>query len=171
MTVPPGNPSPAALPHLTATQAYGADSDSAPPPDGDHLDAIDLAELGAGDDGLAEGTPHAAEILLSREQFRQAFAAAFAITGGATGLRTLQEAPRQPTMPGAADALYDIAAESPWLRWLISPRSIWLQRVVAIGAFSVPLAGGVAAELRARRAPPASSSSSSSSSADAEKAA
>lgn len=140
------------LPELRALPTRSGPDSASSPPDGAHLDAIPLEDDGQAD-GQAPPAPEPAESLLSREQFAAGFAAAFAIAGQATGLRTLSEAPQQPTMPGAASALYDIALESPWLRWLISPQSLWLQRAIALGAFAVPLAGGVAAELRDRQRP------------------
>lgn len=91
--------------------------------------------------------------VLTREQFAAGLRAAFALSGGLVGLNTLRQAPEQPSFPPACDALYDTASEVPWLRFLISPDSIWLQRAIAIGAFAVPLGAGCAAELRARRLP------------------
>lgn len=117
-----------------------------------HLDRIPIDdEPGAdapGEDEAASGGP----AQLTREQFRQGFNATFLVAGAATGLQTLSAAPQQPTAGPAADALYDIASESPWLRWLIQPQGVWLQRCAALAAFGMPVAAGVRAELLERQA-------------------
>jgi hypothetical protein len=54
----------------------------------------------------------------------------------------------------ASDVIYDIAAETPHLRWLIEPGSEWMQRLMVIGTFAVGKGMAVMAELAARQAPP-----------------
>lgn len=54
----------------------------------------------------------------------------------------------------ASDAIYDIAAESTYLRWLIEPGSIWMQRALAIGPFVAVKAMAIRAELAARHDAP-----------------
>lgn len=130
---------------LPATADPGADSASSSP-GADHLDAIDVGDGAAGGELL--------DALLTREQFREAFGVAFKLAGSITGLQTLLAAPQSPESGPAADAVYEIAREVPWLSWLLQPAGIWLQRGLAIGAFAIPLAAGVSEELRARRAPP-----------------
>lgn len=104
-------------------------------------------ELGADGDQAAAG----AGAVLPREAFRAGFDMAFRFAGSLTGLKTLAQAPDRPDAAAAADCLYDCALETPWLRWLIEPSNIWLQRTVVLGAFAVPLALEARAELRERR--------------------
>lgn len=52
----------------------------------------------------------------------------------------------------ASDAIYDIAAETPFLRWLIEPQSLWMQRALVIGSYAIPKAMAVMAEVKAKRA-------------------
>lgn len=54
----------------------------------------------------------------------------------------------------ASDTVHDIASETPWLRWLIEPSSLWVQRALVIGAYAVPKAAAVMAEMRAKAARP-----------------
>jgi len=51
----------------------------------------------------------------------------------------------------ASDSVYDIAYETPMFRFLIEPGNIWVQRAFAIGAYAIPKAITVRAELQARR--------------------
>lgn len=121
----------------------GATSESGSPTA--HLDAIDVG------DGPAGAGPELAPGYLSRDQFRAGFGVMFKLAGSITGLRTLLEAPERPESGPAADAVYDIAREVPWLSWLIQPQGVWFQRGIALGAFAIPLAAGVSAELGERR--------------------
>lgn len=52
----------------------------------------------------------------------------------------------------ASDAIYDIAAESEYLRWLVEPGSVWMQRALAILPFVAVKAAAVRAEIAARHA-------------------
>lgn len=128
--------------------------DSAPCRPGE-LDAPELLELpiaGEPEPELgAEPGPDQAAGVLPREAFRAGFAMAFRFAGSLTGLKTLAQAPDRPDAAAAADCLYDCALESPWLRWLIEPSNVWLQRTIVLGAFAVPLALEARAELRERR--------------------
>ena len=54
----------------------------------------------------------------------------------------------------ASDTVYEICAESEHLRWLIEPQSLWVQRLMVIGAFAVPKAQAVLSELHQRGARP-----------------
>ena len=52
----------------------------------------------------------------------------------------------------ASDAIYDIAAETAYLRWLVEPGSIWMQRALAIGPFVAVKFAAMRAEIAARHA-------------------
>lgn len=54
----------------------------------------------------------------------------------------------------ASDAVYEIAADTPYMRWLIEPGSEWMQRLMAIGIFVFGKGSAIVAELAARGAPP-----------------
>jgi hypothetical protein len=54
----------------------------------------------------------------------------------------------------ASDSIYDIAAETAWLRWMIEPQSLWMQRAVVIASYAIPKAMAITAELRAKQARP-----------------
>lgn len=58
----------------------------------------------------------------------------------------------------ASDAIYDIAAESEYLRWLVEPGSVWMQRVMAIGPFVAVKAMAIRAEIASRRPDPVAGS-------------
>lgn len=132
------------LPHLDPPAGASACSPEDQDP-GAHLDRISIGDEAAG------AGPELPPGVLTRDQFRAGLGAAFQLSGGLLGLATLIAAPELDTFPPAADALYDAALESPWLRWLIDPQSVWLQRAIALGAFAVPVAGGCGRELRERR--------------------
>lgn len=107
---------------------------------------------------------------LTAEQFREGLAATLRLCGGLTGLQSLASSPDSAQFPAAAAAIYDSAAEIPWLAWLLEPQSIWLQRAVAVGAWAAPVALSCRQELeqrrRAARAARRQAASSSSSAAD-----
>ncbi|MFN3933608.1 MAG: hypothetical protein ACK4KX_03125 [Parvibaculum sp.] len=54
----------------------------------------------------------------------------------------------------ASDAIYDIAAESEYLRWLVEPGSVWMQRAFAILPFVAVKAAAIRAEIAARKPEP-----------------
>ena len=95
------------------------------------------------------------ETVLSQDEFCQMMAGTFAFAGGATGLETLAQAAERDTAQPAFATLWEIAYETPSMRWLIEPQSVWLQRTVTIGAFAIPTARAVAGEVNAKRKPKA----------------
>lgn len=93
------------------------------------------------------------------------FDAWFALMHGAFGLaaelaklKSLAFDKASPTAAPAFQALYDTAAETPALRFLIAPQGKWFGRAAAVAAFALPMAQGVRAELAARRGVARSSS-------------
>lgn len=125
--------------------------------DGSHLDDFRTAEeAAAGAVQEDAGPAYAAAVddagFLTRDAWTDAFAAAFRIGGGATGLKTLTDAAGADSLPPAAHAIYDAARETPYFHWLIRPDSVWLQRAIAISVFTIPVAAGCGRELKERRA-------------------
>jgi hypothetical protein len=107
-------------------------------------------EVGEGAEGKI--TPSG---LWEYEVFDKGFCTSFSLVGHATGFKTLVDAPNIPTRPDATRAMYDIILDTPSLHFLLSPQSLWMQRAVTLAAFFVPVASGVAGEMRERRAPKA----------------
>ena len=52
---------------------------------------------------------------------------------------------------GASDAVYDTALEVPWLRFLVEPSNIYVQRAIVIAAYAIPKAIAVRAEVMAMK--------------------
>lgn len=115
-----------------------------------HIDGEPLGGGAGGDGGAAFGGP----AIMAREEFRAAFVAVFNIAGGVSGLQSIAiDAGEKPKAEACADAIYDTALEVPWLRFLIEPSNIWLQRALVVGMFTIPKALAVRNELAARRRP------------------
>lgn len=142
-------------------QADQAAASSSPPPDAEHLDAIEVDHLEAvqPDPGAAaaDGLPVGADGLLSVEAFTTGLRHALTLGGHVTGLQTLLRSPDEATFPDGATAMYESIRAVPALHFLIRPGGLWLQRAAAIAVWAVPVAAGCRAELRdrARQAVPA----------------
>lgn len=123
---------------------------------GAHLDAIAVDDWTAGEDAeqAQVGPDYAPDGFLTREMFREGFGLTFRLVGAITSLDAIKNAPDRPEASPAADVVYDIARETPWLHFLIQPSNVWLQRAIVLGAFALPVAVETAHELRARRAKP-----------------
>lgn len=91
-------------------------------------------------------------VILTKEQFFIGFKMAFDIGGTFSKIESLKitKEEEQGAML-ASDCIYDIAFETPFLRFLIEPSNIWLQRAIAIGAFSYPKILLIKAELKAKK--------------------
>lgn len=97
--------------------------------------------------------------LLSRDQFFVAFKSMFNVAAVVPvpplPLTSLAISPNdEMAARGASDALYDIALESTYFRWLIEPQSVWVQRAVVIGSFASVKFVAVREEIRAKNARP-----------------
>lgn len=124
------------------------------------LDQPDFEAIEADLNGeiIVEGElPESQPGLLSRDQFFAAFKSIFAI-GGAVPVPPfpLKSMPIQPHEEDAAreasNAIYDIALESPWLRFLIEPSSVWMQRLIVISTFGGLKLMAIRDEIRAKSA-------------------
>ncbi len=62
--------------------------------------------------------------------------------------------PEEPQARAASDVVYEICEESTFLRWMIEPQSVWMQRLLVVAAFAGPKAAAVVSELKVRRAQP-----------------
>lgn len=134
--------------------AEGSDlaEENAPDLGGGHLDGITVEEVEgtiqeAGIDG-----GEAPSAVIGREEFHAMFCGVFNMAHAVTRLQSLAVDRDSPTARPCTEAIYDIAEETPSLRWLIEPGNVWMQRAFAIGAFAVPMGVGVAGELKARAA-------------------
>lgn len=99
-------------------------------------------------DGINDGWPGA---VLTKDQFFEAFRGCFNIGHQFTGLESLAVPSNDNAARAACDAVYDIAYEVEYLRFLISPGNVWIQRTIAIGAFAVPKWMAIKAEIMARQ--------------------
>lgn len=91
--------------------------------------------------------------MLTRDQFYGAFESVFAFGGAITKLESLPIQPgEKPSANAAANILYDMALELPWLRFLIEPQNIMLQRVIVVGSFGYMKYAAVKLEIDFRRA-------------------
>lgn len=144
-------PSPSPEPEREGAQA-STTSFSAPHLEGLETDDPELRETQAPGDGDSDS----AAGLLSREHFYSMFQVAFAapnlLPAWPLPLEALPiKAGEDRAARAASDAIYDIALETPALRWLIEPQSVWLQRLMVIGAFAVPKAAAVSREIAHKR--------------------
>lgn len=124
--------------------------------DADHLAGITFDEP-AGTGAGSEPAPAGGAAVLSKDDFFANFSGLFNVAAALTHLGTLAVDTADPAARGASDAIYDTAADTPWLRFLIEPSNVWIQRAMALGAFAAPKALAVRAELasRGRAAKPA----------------
>lgn len=151
MTDPTTDPSPE---NESPSDSGTAHSGSA---DGEHLAAIEVEpepseEAGAGDGPAVSIAGIGADGFMTKEAFHHGFCMAFQLAGELTELETLKAAPGRPAAAACSGSIYDSAREVHWLNWILRPDSIWLQRAVLIGAFTVPLAVEVKRERVAKRA-------------------
>ena len=122
--------------------------------DGAHIDDIDI-EYDAGE-GAEEPKGESAGLnpdgTMTRETFYIAFKGLFNISAGFTKLESLKVADNDQSAQMASDAIYDIASEVHYFRFLIMPSNVWLQRSICILAFLVPKCVAIKAELEIRKA-------------------
>lgn len=135
----------------TESQTPGAASGSS----SEHLDAIDVAALepeGTGA-GIGGELAPAAPATLTKDQFHATFVAMFGLGSKLSGLKALEVGPADGDARAASDAIYDTAEEVPWLRFLIEPGNIYVQRALAVGVFAFGKYSAVKAEIAARQPP------------------
>ncbi len=110
-----------------------------------HFDS--LINENVGEDGIEYD-----ERQLTRDEFTLGLCGSMQAAGHFTGLRTLQavSSSEQRNVDGC-HALYDTIQDIPVLHFLLSPGGKWFGRVMAIGAFTVPIVMGVKAEIAAKQ--------------------
>src|SRR5579883_693933 len=126
-------------------------SSSNPLPSGDPTssDAAHLDQAFAAATGASEP---AGPRFMPRDEWCKGWLAAHGVCGQMLGSATLAHCPERAGAMDAAGAIYDTAADTPMLHWLIDPKSEWMKRGFVVFAFYGPVAKGVAGELRQRRA-------------------
>lgn len=129
--------------------------DAGQEPEGAFLAGLTVdAPEGAGELDGAGDAEASAPAVIGREEFHGLFVGMFNIASHVPpGIRALAIRPEEEEAArGASSAIYDIAEETPALRFLIEPGNVWIQRAVAIGMFGAVKGRAVTAELRERRA-------------------
>lgn len=130
--------------------------------DGAHLDAITIEDEPSPAVELDQAAP--AGGLMTKDEWWRDFRALIEVSGAMLGmvpiggvrepLRSLTIAPDDDQARAAADAIYDTAAETPLMRFLLQPGSAWFGRLLVVGAFAAGKYRLVSDEIRARRARP-----------------
>jgi hypothetical protein len=123
------------------------DLDAIPLPEGEEPAAPEGTEADLSDQPAGEPMP----VVIGKDEFFALFKMGQQLPGHLFSLKALTEHPEKPEARAASDAIYDIAAETPSLSWLIEPGGVWLPRLAAIGLYAVPLGMAVKAELKAKR--------------------
>ncbi len=151
----------------TATAETATGSQSSIEPDWDDIPVAgetvqadaESDQASAGEGGAAPD--HAPPKLLSKDDFYRMFEMAFhapnfVLAGrGPFPLESLPIKPEERQQARAAsDAIYEIAAETPALRWLLQPDLPWLQRTIPIVMFLGGKVFAIRTEIRAKRAAP-----------------
>ena len=136
-------------------QPLGAD-------DGAHLDGITIEDEPSPAVELDQAA--AGGGLMTKDEWWRDFRALFEVAGSMLALvpiggvrepiRSLPIAADDDQARAAADAIYDTAAETSVLRFLLQPGNQWFARILVIGAFCASKYRLVSDELRARRARP-----------------
>lgn len=146
----PTEPDPSGIP---GTEGAAADASEV-----EHLTAIEIIEPGAeGGARTAAAGDDAGDRMFrpdgcyTFEAWSEGFAGFHEMAGALIGSQILTHAPATERYSPAARAIYDTADQVPALRWMIRPESVWLQRLAAIGMYTVPLAVAVRVELEMNR--------------------
>jgi hypothetical protein len=93
-------------------------------------------------------------VILGREEFHNLFLTAFTVSHNLTGLQSLKIGEeREGAAKACSYAVYDSIMEIPSLHFMLQPQNKWFERAIAIGAFTIPTAIAVRAELKLRRLP------------------
>lgn len=115
---------------------------------------MDTAETGVPAGGLT------ADGLLTKDQFYLGFKGMFDVCGVIPiepfPLKSMTIKPDEEEQARAcSDAIYEIAEESPWLRFLLEPQGKWVPRLMAIGMFTGGKIVAVRTEIAGKLEPPA----------------
>lgn len=90
--------------------------------------------------------------ILSEDDFHKVFCTGFNIASKMSGLKSLEVNETDGAARGASHALYETISDIPALHFILQPGGKWGQRALLIGAFAVPMALSVRAEIAGRHA-------------------
>lgn len=121
-----------------------------------HFDTVEVEGEQTPPEELPGGLTNGLEMIdgkavMSKAMFCEMMGSTFKMSGGILGLETLTDAPERQGATDAFETIWDIAAESQSMRWLIEPQQIWMQRTITIGAFALPLARACGQEVKQKR--------------------
>ncbi len=89
--------------------------------------------------------------MLECDAFHQVFCTGFTTASYLTGLKSLAVDKNSGEAKACTQALYDTIRDIPALHFLLMPQSVWLERAIAIGSLTVPMAIGVSNEIKAKK--------------------
>lgn len=91
--------------------------------------------------------------MIDHAAFHALFCVSFNTASAVTKLKSLSVDKDDDACQNCTRALYETIYDIPMLHFMLKPSGKWMERAVAIGMFTVPMAMGVSAELAARRVP------------------
>lgn len=142
------NPQPAEIPPAQSQEA----TDSQAP-----LPSSETVEIPTHFDDLISAAPDAEPVsavdttLLNVDEFHKIFCLGFNVASSVTRLKSLAVDANDGAAKGCSAAIYETCLEIPALHFLLQPGGKWGGRILAIGAFVVPMSIGVKEELAERR--------------------
>lgn len=90
--------------------------------------------------------------MIETEAFHALFCTGFCTASYITGLKSLEVDKSDGAARACTQALYDTIIDTPALHFLLMPQNKWLERAIAIGMFTIPMAGAVSKEMKAKKA-------------------
>lgn len=90
-------------------------------------------------------------LVLNNEEFHKLFCMAFNTGSAISGLKSLEVDDADGSVIACTNSIHEMCLEIPALRFLIQPQGKWGTRIFAIGAFAVPMALAVTAEVKQKR--------------------
>lgn len=113
-----------------------------------HFDDLIAADT-ATEAAVQSGASHAP--VLNAEDFHKVFCTAFNVGSAVTGLKSLEVAENDDKARACSLAVFETCQDIPALNFLLQPGGKWGVRIMAIAAFTLPMARGVSQELQARQ--------------------
>ncbi len=117
----------------------------------DHFDELIASETKA---EQAQQAQVATAAMLGPNEFHAVFCVGFSTASHMTGLKSLEVNKDDAAAQNCTRALYETIQDIPLLHFLLQPQNKWFERAIAIGAFAVPMAAAVSAEIEERNAAP-----------------
>ena len=90
---------------------------------------------------------------IQREDFHKLFLTGFNVAHNLTGYKSLKVSPEDSAAQDCSTAIYDTILDIPALHFLLNPSNKWMDRAVAIGAFTIPMAIAVKTEAAQKKKP------------------